>query len=194
MNKYYSQNGQDKILEGIFKKLKIKKGWFVDVGAWDGQYLSNTFIFLEKGWKGIEIEGNKFRFQCLLKKTAKRFPRQVLPSNTYVKPKGKNRLDSLLEKTPLPKDFDLLSIDIDSWDYWVWKSLKNYSPKVVCIEIRGWEDGEEYIQPFNMEYKKKKRNGSSFLSMLYLGQKKNYNLVAFPGNMIFIRKELYELL
>lgn len=39
-----------------------------------------------------------------------------------------------LKQTDIPNDFELLSIDIDSYDYQVWKSLKVYKPKIVIIE------------------------------------------------------------
>ena len=44
-------------------------------------------------------------------------------------------MDNLLEKTNLPKDFEILSIDIDSYDLEVWESLVFYKPKIVIIEI-----------------------------------------------------------
>ena len=46
-----------------------------------------------------------------------------------------NSLDDLLKQTDIPNDFDILSIDIDTYDYQVWKSLKVYKSKIVIIEI-----------------------------------------------------------
>jgi len=34
---YYSQNGEDGVIEEILKRIGIKQGYFVDVGAWDGK-------------------------------------------------------------------------------------------------------------------------------------------------------------
>ena len=51
-----SQCGQDKFLvENIFKEKR--NGFFVDVGAHDGVYISNTAVFeKEYSWSGICIE------------------------------------------------------------------------------------------------------------------------------------------
>lgn len=62
---YYSQNGEDGVIEEILKRMGIKQGWFVEFGAWDGKYLSNTYALVEKGWKGVEIEGDKTKFEKL---------------------------------------------------------------------------------------------------------------------------------
>jgi len=54
----YSQNGEDGIIEEIFKFLKIKNGILLEIGAWDGFYLSNTANIWSnnKNFKAILIE------------------------------------------------------------------------------------------------------------------------------------------
>jgi hypothetical protein len=62
---YKSQYGQDKwIAEEVFPELK--GGYFVDLAAGDGIFLSNTYV-LEKdlGWSGICIEPNTESFKKL---------------------------------------------------------------------------------------------------------------------------------
>ena len=61
----YSQYGQDVYLINSIFPDRIN-GYFVDVGAYDGITLSNTFI-LEKhlGWSGICIEPNPEAFEKL---------------------------------------------------------------------------------------------------------------------------------
>ena len=51
--------------------------------------------------------------------------------NTAVTP---SNINELLKIAQTPKDLDILSIDIDSYDYWVWKAVEGYSPKIVIIE------------------------------------------------------------
>jgi hypothetical protein len=47
---------------------------------------------------------------------------------------GQNILDNILSQTSLPKNFDLLSIDIDGNDFHVWKSVEYFKPKLVIID------------------------------------------------------------
>jgi FkbM family methyltransferase len=61
----YSQFGQDiHIINNIFDKKE--NGYFVDIGAYDGINMSNTYL-LEKnyGWKGISVEANPRYFNKL---------------------------------------------------------------------------------------------------------------------------------
>lgn len=55
---YFSQGGEDAILQHLFhKKLSNKKkGFFVDIGAYHPHHHSNTFFFYLNGWSGINID------------------------------------------------------------------------------------------------------------------------------------------
>lgn len=50
----YSQEGEDLILQRIFHG--ATNGFYVDVGAHHPQRFSNTFLFYQKGWCGINID------------------------------------------------------------------------------------------------------------------------------------------
>ena len=65
--KYPSQSGQDKIINNFFFKNK-KKGYFIEIGAYDGIIGSNCYYF-EKylDWSGIAIEPSPFQFEKLKK-------------------------------------------------------------------------------------------------------------------------------
>jgi FkbM family methyltransferase len=54
--KFYSQNGEDYLLWKFFEEKR--SGFYVDVGAFDGIHLSNTYTFESLGWQGICIEAN----------------------------------------------------------------------------------------------------------------------------------------
>src|SRR5437773_9932127 len=53
---FYSQNGEDVVLSGIFKGQQ--RGTCLEIGAWDGIKDSITLHFEEKGWSCILIEAN----------------------------------------------------------------------------------------------------------------------------------------
>ena len=52
-NEFYSQFGEDAILE---KYLKEDKGFYLDIGSGDPVRGSNTYFLYKKGWKGILID------------------------------------------------------------------------------------------------------------------------------------------
>ncbi|MDH3943092.1 MAG: FkbM family methyltransferase [Anaerolineae bacterium] len=58
---YFGQNLEDKVLWNFFGKKN--NGFFIDVGAFDGVYLSNTYLFELMGWEGICIEPHPSSFE-----------------------------------------------------------------------------------------------------------------------------------
>jgi len=59
----YSQLGQD--LEVLKAYPNEHVGFFVDIGAYDGKFLSNTLLLEEKGWTGICAEPLQSAFDKL---------------------------------------------------------------------------------------------------------------------------------
>jgi len=181
----FSQNGEDGIIEELCRRLDLNTGWFVEFGAWDGKFLSNTFNLLSNhGWNGVYIEGNSERYKDLLL-TKAAFPERLHTICAMVEVEGENLLDRLLARAPVPLDFDLLSIDIDSYDWEVWNSLATYKPKIVVIECNS------VLPPGVAQlHSPPKHNGASFTSLVELGTRKGYRLVCHTGNCFFVLNEL----
>jgi hypothetical protein len=190
---YYSQNGEDGILEEIFTRLNIREGWACEFGAWDGKLYSNTFALIERqNWKAVMIEADKKKFIDLMK-TVREQP-NIIPlckKIHYIDGKG-DKLHEVLESTSIPLDMDLLSIDIDSHDYHVWKHLEKYDPKVVIIECSGLD--EEIIQREGAVHKVHYDGSTAFPPLKRLGEEKGYVLVCDIWNLIFVKKEFINLL
>jgi hypothetical protein len=187
----HSQNGEDGIIHEILNRLGLgeyKNLWCVEFGAWDGIHLSNTFALVEDGWNAVYIEGESNRYQDLLK-TKQKFSK-IFSVEAFVAryPDEVNSLDNILAKTNIPNDFELLSIDIDSYDCDVWESLSNYQPKVVVIEINS------SVPPGVLWRHSDNTPGNSFSSTLAVGIKKGYTLVCHTGNLIFVRSDLLDKL
>ena len=186
----HSQNGEDGIIEELLNRLQIKKGWVCEFGAWDGIHLSNTFNLVKtKNFKAVFIEGDQFKYKDLLN-TVQRFS-NIVPINAYVDYNDTdNSLDNLLKNTEIPYDFDILSIDIDSYDYHVWRNLKKYNPKIVIIEINSSvnTNNNDYI------HQPPRYNGTGFRPTFNLGLEKGYKFVLHTGNMFFIRNDLFDKL
>lgn len=185
----YSQNGEDGIVEELLKRLNITNGWVCEFGAWDGIHLSNTFNLVTKGFDAVFIEGDVNKYGDLLK-TVNKY-NNIIPINAFVDYNDtQNSLDNLLKKTNIPIDFDILSIDIDSYDYQVWKSLKTYHPKIVIIEINSSvnTNNNNHIHEHN------KYGGTGFKPTFDLGIEKGYKFILHTGNMFFIRNDLFDTL
>jgi FkbM family methyltransferase len=64
----YAQNGEDRIIWFIFRALGISKPSYIDIGAHDPLYASNTALLYLNDSTGINIEPNPLLFKHFLKK------------------------------------------------------------------------------------------------------------------------------
>jgi hypothetical protein len=188
-NKITSQWGEDGIIEEIFNRIKTQNKICVEVGSWDGKHLSNTWILWhEKNWSSILIEGDKNKFLSLIENT-KNFENSTA-INSFVSPTGNNSLDRLLESQGIPTKFDLLSIDIDSDDYYIFKNLEIFTPRVIVIEYNPTIPPELDIVQEEGEY-----FGASALALCQLAKEKKYKLVCCTEtNCFFVLNDDYPLL
>jgi len=147
-------------------------------------YLSNTFALVEKGWNAVYMESDPAKFRDLLQ-TSRNRPR-IIAMNDFVSEdeNDSNCLDRLLAQTRIPKDFELLSIDIDSYDLDVWESLHNYSPKIVVIEINS------SVPPGIVWRHSAKTPENTFSATQNVAVQKSYTLVCHTGNCIYVRNDL----
>ena len=181
---YYSQNGEDGILEVLLPQLGIGDGFFVEFGAWDGMHWSNTYRCYERGWTGCFIEGLASRFETLQKNIP---DDRVLKIQTYLEASGPDSLDEVLSRHGVDR-VDLLSIDIDSDDLVIWEGVQKYRPSVVVIEYNS-------TIPFDTRYinPKGKAHGSSALSITESATQRGYRLVeGTDTNLIFALDALLE--
>jgi hypothetical protein len=187
----FSQTGEDGIIEKILGVLPDHDSWCVEFGAWDGLLFSNTrHLICAKGYSAVLIEAAEQRFLALQRSYAA-YQNRIIALNRYVGFSDDDNLDVILGETPVPLDFDLLSIDIDGNDYHVWKRLFRYQPKMVVIEFNHTIPTEvRFIQPANPNI----NQGSSLLAMVELAKDKGYELVCvLRYNAFFVRKEYFHL-
>lgn len=131
------------------------------------------------------IEGDDSRVRQLHKNFASD---DVIKVHRFVSFSGDNSLDSIYSETPIPTNFDFLSIDVDGVDYHIFQSLVKYRPKVICIEFNpAIPNSVDYVQPKDMRIK----HGNSGKAILRLAHKKGYVLVTgTPCNLFLVDNRL----
>lgn len=197
----YSQNGEDGILEQILKELKITKGTFCEFGASNGITSSNTYrLIKEQGFSGVAIELDAALYQKCVQNYSNFKDVRVFHGGVFYQDK-ENNLNAWLKRGNLPYDFDVLSIDIDYDDYYVWQGLSDFAPKIVIFETNPYRDpiydelpGKACID-YNIDLLREWKVdrvacGCSFISAVKLGLSKGYIPVSYTGNIIFVRKDL----
>lgn len=187
---FYSQNGEDGILAELVHRLGLDdpgEHWCVEFGAWDGKHLSNTFHLVETaGWNAVYIEGDADKYESL-RLGVREHPRITTMLAMVGGAKGGGlALDDLLASTEIPRNYDMLSIDIDSSDLDAWVRHSDYRPRIVVIEVNS------SIEPGILQWHSAGAPGSSFTSTVNVAAAKGYTLVCHTGNCIFVANELLD--
>jgi hypothetical protein len=178
----YSQCGEDGVLQHIFECIGSTTRSFVEFGAKDGIEGSNTAnLRVHHGWTGLLMD-------------AAASPQDALVRHAFVTAEN---IDALFHEHRVPKPLDLLSIDIDGNDYWVWKALTEWQPRVVVIEYNIFFPNDACrTMPYdaNHVWDESAYHGASLAALRKLGDQKGYALVhtdAWSPNAFFVlRSEL----
>ncbi len=175
--KTFSQNGEDGILEKILETIGTTNKYFVEIGVGNGDEC-NTRLLRKNGWAGLMLDRDHFNPNV----------------GIYRESVDAENVNSLFIKYRVPTEFDVLSIDIDGNDYWIWKALR-YEARVVIIE---WNCS---ISPFralaipyspNFAWDSTAYYGASILALKKLGERKGMMLVAADRratNLFFVRQD-----
>lgn len=197
LNRYeaqvFSQSGEDGILGEIFRRIGTANRFFVEFGTESGLE-NNTTCLLNRGWSGAWIEGDpdaaravRGTFRALLDKGVLAFRNAKVTAEN---------IEGLFGELGVPETFDLMSVDIDGNDYWVWRAVRRYRPRVVVIEYNAtFPPDMKWVMKYDPDYVWPETTyfGASLKSMECLGREKGYRLVgcSYTGvNAFFVHEDL----
>jgi hypothetical protein len=154
----------------------------------------NTAKLLIEGWRGLWIEAapqhaNNIRRSLGAFTTDKRLT--LIESMVTAE-----NVNTLFSQGGFTGEIDLLSIDIDFNDYWVWKAVEVVKPRVVAIEYNAiLRPPMSLVVPYQPTQKWDGSNygGASLEALVKLGRSKGYRIVgcSFAGvNAFFVRDDL----
>jgi hypothetical protein len=199
----YSQNGEDGILLYIFSLLGTTNRRVVEISAGDGIECNAANLIINHGWQGLLVDadadqvarGTAFYSTC---RTTWVAPPTFI--NAWITAEN---VDTIVAGTGFGGPIDLLSIDVDGNDYWIWKALNGSRPRAVVIEFNAFCGPERsltmcYQPDFRLDLTVRPyRCGASLPAFVKLAREKGYRLVgvqSFGFNAFFIQDGLQEKL
>ncbi|MED0678622.1 hypothetical protein ACKE5C_18645 [Aneurinibacillus thermoaerophilus] len=189
--KIMSQNGEDGIIEELFSRIGTTNQFFVEFGVQDGLECNSAYLALFKNWSGLMIEGNLNHYKNLYSNFANRATVKIV--HQFI---TKENIVSIFKRMHVPIEFDLLSIDIDGNDYWVWRALSEYNPRIVVIEYNAsFPPPQKMVIKYNPNFMWDGTSyyGASLTSLSELGKELGYSLIGTDSrgvNAFFIRNDL----
>ena len=189
----FSQFGEDGIIEEIFKRIGVVNQFFVEFGVETGIETNSTYL-LYKGWKGLWMDGGEKN----MAEIENSFSKSIASGGLKAKRNfiTAENIEQLFQQYDVPKEFDFLCIDIDRNDYYVWKAISHYNPRVVMIEYNAvFKPGCSFVVEYDADktWDGTSNFGASLDALCDLGNQKGYKLVGcgFAGaNAFFVREDL----
>jgi len=191
--KVYCQNDEDGIIAEIFRRIGTTNRTFVEFGVETG-IECNTAKLLVEGWRGLWIEANPASVAAIRENFAPFIEdgRLVVTESRVTA----ENINDLIAQSGLGGEIDLLSIDIDYNDYWVWKAIDAVDPRLVAIEYNATlRPPMSLVVPYrpDAEWDGSNFSGASLEALVKLGAEKNYRIVgcSIAGvNAFFVRSDL----
>ncbi|RAP24746.1 hypothetical protein DID73_01310 [Candidatus Marinamargulisbacteria bacterium SCGC AG-343-K17] len=181
--RYYSQHGEDGVIEKIFQEIHITNRYYVEFGVENGSECNTRFFREQHQFNGLLMDGGNENDAINLKQEF------ITAEN----------INELFEKYNVPESFDLLSIDIDYNDFWVLNALSpKYKPRVIVAEVNtSTPPNEDKIVPYNpfTVWDGSRYFGASLLAMTRLAQTKGYELVYVEStgtNAFYVKKDILD--
>jgi hypothetical protein len=191
--KVYSQNDEDGIIQEIFRRIGTTNRTFVEFGVETGVEC-NTSKLLVEGWRGQWIEA----LPAYVAEIRKMFSHRLADGSLKVTEAlvTVENINALMSEASMAGEIDLLSIDIDNNDYWVWKAITAIDPRVVVIEYNAsLRPPMSLVVPYrpNQIWDGSSFFGASLEALVRLGRDMGYSVVGcnYSGaNAFFVRNDL----
>jgi hypothetical protein len=190
----YSQWGDDGIIQWLINKVEMPNKTFVEFGVQDYTEANTRFLLVNNNWEGLVMDGSDGNMK-FVKNDRISNHHHIHAKSVFI---TKENINKLLSELPFDKPVDILSVDIDGNDYWIWKEINVINPILVISEynavfgLNPWTI--PYKSDFVRDYESQKMifYGTSLQSLCDLAEEKGYYFIgcnSAGNNAYFLRKD-----
>jgi len=194
----FSQFDEDGIILFLFSVLGTTNRTAIEICCGVGFECNCANLVIHHAWEALMVDGNEANISQAQQFFKSRSDTQItVPTlvHAWIEPETINQL---CQEHGFTGEIDLLTIDLDGIDYWVWKNLTCVNPRVVIVEYQPWFGPDESytiknIPGFTYSENKKGYVGCSLAAYVKLGREKGYRLVGCNRNQLnafFVRNDL----
>jgi hypothetical protein len=194
----FSQNGEDGLLLYLFSLIGTTNKKVVEFCAGDGIECNVANLIINHGWYGLLFDGNEEQIRRGKQFYARCRDTFVAPPTLVAAWVTAANANALAAEHGFAGDIDLLSLDMDGIDFWVWKALTVVRPRAVILEFIGrWGPEMSVTVPYRTDFrldlsKRPYYCGASLSAFAKLGREKGYRLVGLQRlgfNALFLRAD-----
>jgi hypothetical protein len=199
----FSQSGEDGILLYLFALLGATTKRAIELAAGDGVECNTANLIVNHGWQALLVDS-----ELALVERGRAFYRAhrstwIWPPRFVHARLSVENVDALIVEQGFAGDVDLLSLDLDGMDYWIWQALRSARPRVVVVEYQtAWGPDERKVTAYDANFSLKRTAaglcygaGASLAALVALGRQKGYRLIGsqrYGFNAFFMRDDVGE--
>jgi hypothetical protein len=181
----FSHFGEQALIKELVAGVAPEQRICVDIGASDGVEGSNTLPLFQAGWGGLAAEFDPVRFAMLALVLSTAGDVDLVRGKVTPPTVG-----PLLRSHGIPREFGLLDIDIDSYDYYVLDAvLADYRPRLIVAEINETIPSTlRFTVNWNPDFEFRGDNffGLSLTALTELAERRGYVLAQLHYNNAFL--------
>ena len=191
-----SQHREDGIIDHLLNLVGVEHGSFVEFGFWPEENNCLNLV-LNRNFTGLFIDASPQN--CTRARDAFRWlgKSSVRVTESFITAENINQL---ISEAGFSNEIDVLSVDIDGNDFWVWSAIDVVNPRIVVVEYNASFGNKKAITvPYDAGFVRYEKHtsgfyhGASLAALNHLGTQKGYQLVGcdFTGvNAFFVRNDL----
>lgn len=196
----YSQHDEDGILLFIFGLIGVSTYRSVEICAGDGVECNTANLLINHRWTGLLVDGDAGNVRRAREYYRARPETRHWPPETVAAWLTRENVNEIVRDAGYSGEIDLLSLDVDGVDYWLWEALQVVAPRVVVLEynhLLGPDASRSvpYRPDFAAEFTEHGSDyaGASLQAFVKLGRRKGYRFVgtnAAGTNAFFAREDV----
>jgi hypothetical protein len=184
----------------IFSLIGSRSKTCVEICAGNGIECNSANLIVNHGWTGLLVDGNEKLVQEGREFYSKHRDTFSCPPKVVHAWIDRETVNDLIAANGFVGEIDLLSIDLDGVDYWIWEAIETIQPRVVVAETQCiWGAERSLSVPYRRDFNAPLiqgfgvYSGASLPAFVRLGRRKGYRLVgaqALGFNAFFVRQDI----
>ena len=195
--KVFSQYGEDGILQYLIRETGITRNetTFVEFGVQNYLESNTRFLLMNDHWRGMIMDGNK-QYMDSVRNQDIYWRHDLTVVDAWI---DRDNINQLIGDAGFSGDIGILSVDIDSNDYWVWERIEVVNPVIVVVEWNSVFGSDHAISvPYDPAFQREKAHysnlfwGASIAAFEHLAARKGYALLGsntVGNNLFFVRND-----
>jgi methyltransferase FkbM-like protein len=194
----YSQFEEDGIILYVLAMIGFKSRRVVEMCCGSGIECMATNLILNHGFEGLLFDGdngNVERANAFFRAKKDCLLQSPTVNRAWVTAENVN---SLLTDNNCGGEIDLLSLDVDGNEYWIWKAINTIQPRLVVVETHNIiSEDKRLTVPYRPDFDYHKSSSEDFrsaslLAMVNIGRERGYRLIGAHRhgfNAFFLRND-----